>query len=81
MILFNKKIKAQYLNDGDDLNDWIREDVVLTGRDMIFIADNCSAILDWLVIVNGGLDLTINPDDYVYLIVHFSHILESFHRI
>ncbi|MDV4025581.1 hypothetical protein CMT52_14695 [Elizabethkingia anophelis] len=90
MITINKKVKAKELSDGDIFffspsveNNiyWIGENVDLTGEDMIFITDDASGIHEHSILVNGGFDLTINPEDEVYLIDHLSNLLNAINKI
>lgn len=83
-MLIKKKIKAKELNNGDifyftpneELNDWLGEFALTAGSDMIFIVDDVEITDDDFVIyTNGGFDLNLNPDDYVYYMGHYSEIL------
>ncbi|MDV4026357.1 hypothetical protein CMT52_18675 [Elizabethkingia anophelis] len=90
MITINKKVKAKELSDGDifyfspsvDNNIyWIGENVDLTGEDMIFIVDDTGDISEHSILVNGGFDLNIHPEDEVYLIDHLSNLLDAIKKL
>lgn len=83
--------KVEDLQDGEVFYcfpDWSNNDfmgtetdVLMTGNDMIHIADDCGQKFEGLILVNGGIELRLQPEDKVYILGHYSELLNNFGKV
>lgn len=81
-------IEAEHLIDGDifyfdllecnlDNSHLIGSDLILTGADVVLIADDCSNMFREEILINGGHILYIDPKEKVFLIGRYSKLIEN----
>ena len=79
-----KKIKREEIEDGDIIyaqlessNEFVGDDFLLTGTDVIFIIDDASMAYEGVFLVNGGHEICIEDEEDVYKLGHYSELLKS----
>ena len=50
----------------------------LSGTDQIFILDDsCNCVHEGTLFVNGGHEIYLSPNDYVYVLGHYSELIKN----